>query len=140
MKKLLIGTAVLCAAATQAAVVSDCREANFDISTIIAKSEKTYANGSIVAYEVDRIEPAAAPSGIAINLFVEESEGPAYIKCQAISGLSSVNWAAKQSSYDEDRGLLLTVPAHESRDGGNTFESVTLKIRINQERATVVLE
>lgn len=140
MKKYLMFAAVLCAGAAQAAVVSDCAEAYFDISTIITKSETTYSNGSIAAYEVDRIEPAASPAGIAINIHVRESAGgPWYVKCQAVSGLSSVDWAAKRSSYDENRGLLLTVPAHESDSDGN-FRPVTLKIRINQENATVVLE
>lgn len=127
--------------AAQAAYVGDCDEENFGIYALVAGSEKTFYEGKVATYQLSRGEPASSTAGIAINLPIVGTEGePSYVDCKVVAGLGSVDWSAKRSSYDEQKGLLLKVPATEYNPTTSKFDPVILNIRINLEAGSVSLE
>lgn len=143
MKKILLSfTAVFVFTGNSwGASVTDCDEAGFGISSIVAGSEKTYYNGKVAVYSVDKEEPAASPAGVAINLPIKGEGGePKYIACKSVSGLSDVEWDKKTSSYDAEKGILIEVPASQYNRKTRGFDPVRLKIRINLDNSSVTLE
>lgn len=130
--KLLAGIITLFSftAFSSAAVVEDCSEGRFGISSIVPKSEKTYANGEITMYELDSIEPAASAQAIAINIWVNSEEMP-YMDCKLVTGLTSVGWENKVSEYVDGLGLVIKVPVSEMNAEGG-FDNYTLKLVVDR--------
>ncbi len=75
----------------------------------VADNQLTLYEGKVVVYNIDTIEPAAAPAGIAIVL--PEIEDPlGRSKCVALTGVGSIDVRNAQRQYDPALGLLLTIP------------------------------
>jgi hypothetical protein len=121
---------VLAAPLAHSTSLSSCADANVGLTALMApasQNSKTYASNSIAVYNIDTEEPASASAGLAIVLGN---------KCFAITGLGNVNVMEAVSSYDNVKGLLLSVPTKSNLDGGIS----TLHIRISAKSSAVILE
>jgi len=142
MKALILTVAfALSATAAHAMELGKCEDAGVDITTIMqpaAQNSRTFANNSIVVYNIDTEEPAAASAGLAI-IFPDPQAPEGGSLCYSLTFLRAIDVMKAVSSYDANKGLLLTIPAYENIDGEKT-KAVTIKLRINQAKGTVTQE
>jgi hypothetical protein len=108
--------------------VTSCEDYSVSLNSVY--SMKTYANGSIKVFEIDMIEPAAAPVGVAIA--IDRGTGLADWEsfCRFVPGLSSVNVTKSKASYDKSSNVLtLTMNASQTNvDGVSTVKILTIVI------------
>ncbi len=118
--------------------VRNCSDANLGIESIVLPA-KSFYNGQVNVFVTDTVEPAAASFGLAIVTpdFADPVGGS---NCRAITHLSGVDINKIKSSYDSDKGLLLTVPYRVYNGEGTEPAKAPLKIRINLKKQSVVLE
>lgn len=128
------------AANLNAAQVQDCEEANFSISSIMPKTEKTFYNGKVSTYVVDKIEPDARSVGLSINIPIKETNGPEYVVCKVVSGLSDVDSDSMTTTYDSEMGLLITANVREYDSQEEAYRPKIIKVRVNLAKGSVTLE
>jgi hypothetical protein len=139
MKKLLLVTAAALLMTTPTfaapAIVHSC-EASLDSIGNLVEPVRTFANGAIRVAHISTEEPAAASEHLLI--FVQTREGMG-ADCFAVSapresgygGFYSLDFAKVRASYDEEKGLLLRIPASVN-DSGSEKPVGDIKVRISR--------
>lgn len=149
MLKILVLLALVSANVAQAQEVKSCDEVGVGLTTLVTPVAKNsrglYFDKSLDAhrvyvYNVDLIEPAAASGGLAFVLPDHESEvGDS--KCLAITYLTGVDVMNATISYDDSKGVLLTIPAFEyDHETGDLKPSAPLKVRVSLKFSSVTIE
>jgi hypothetical protein len=94
------------------------------------ESMKSYCNGSIKIFEIDNVEPADAPVGIAIAIDRGEDLSTQESFCRYIPYLTKANIQSTKSSYNQKTGILnLKVPATEMDEEGKKIRfRLSLKV------------
>jgi hypothetical protein len=93
---------------------------------------KTYGNSTIKVFEIDMIEPAAAPVGVAIAINRGDDLSNMESFCRYVPGLSAVNVTGAKSKYDKATGnLTLTLLASQTDEDG-VAQSKVLTILVNK--------
>jgi hypothetical protein len=139
---LLAGLLMLPAIPAMALEVKSCADAGLGIESIAGPVEKTHLSlydGKVEAYTVDTVEPACCSSGVAIVVPAKDDPSGGS-DCWAVVGLVSVDVRSAKRSYDQAKGLLLTMPARRSNQDGDAVDGPPLKLRINLGEASVSLE
>jgi hypothetical protein len=144
MKKLLIvaAAALLMTTPTIAApaVVHSC-DANLDSIGNLVEPVRSFANGAIRVAHISTEEPAAASEHLLIFVTAKDDEGGSIgaADCFAVSaksesgywGFYSLDFAKVRASYDEQKGLLLRMPASVNK-GGSEKPMGDIKVRISR--------
>jgi hypothetical protein len=121
----------------------ECEEAGAGLWSIAPGEDgsglRSFYNGQVTVVALDLIEPAAAPSGIAIVMPAAEREGePPSMACWAFTGFDWVEVADAQAEYDPANGLLLTLPTRRwDEERQDSVPAPPLRIRIDLGRGRV---
>ncbi len=110
--------------------VTSCEDYSVSLNSVY--SMKTYANGSVKVFEIDMIEPAAAPVGVAIA--IDRGQGLADMEsfCRFVPGLSSANVTGTKASYNKATNILtLTLNVRQS-DADGVFKAKVLTVVVNK--------
>jgi hypothetical protein len=136
MKSILVSVFALLAAvsahASPAAAVHDC--GGLDSIGNLIGNVRSYAQGAIRVAYVSTEEPAAAPDHLLI--FVADQEMGS--SCYAVSanaeghGFSYVDMTGLSSSYDSNKGLLLSVPVSSYDPNKGSVPAGRVKVRISR--------
>ena len=120
------------------AVVHSC-DPKLDSIGNLVEAVRSFANGAIRVAHISTEEPAAASEHLLI--FVQTREGMGS-DCFAVSvapydngyyrGYYALDFAKLQASYDEQKGLLLLIPASVNDQNGNEKRVGDIKVRINR--------
>ena len=111
--------------------VGSCEERNVALNQVI--SMRTYANGSVKLFEIDQVEPAASPSGIAVAIDRGQDLADAESFCRYVFGLSSVDLAHATANFDQSRGVLsIKLPVKSYVPDTDQFIGGTLTLEINK--------
>ena len=132
MKKLIATLIALTSLNAFAAdmTVTSCEDYSVSLNSVY--SMKTYANGSVKVFEIDMIEPAAAPVGVAIA--IDRGQGLADMEsfCRFVPGLSSANVTGTKASYNKATNILtLTLNVRQS-DADGVFKAKVLTVIVNK--------
>ena len=123
--------------------VENCDEAYIGISSLVTpvtKNTRSFYNGQVNAYRVDHIEPACCSAGVAIVLPDVNSE-VGDNKCVVVKNLPGVDVHGASSSYDPNKGLLLTFPTSiYDPEKGHMPGGQPLNLRINLKDSSVKAE
>jgi hypothetical protein len=124
--------------------IQDCAKMGVGIDTLVSpasKNSRAFYNGAVQVYNVDVEEPAARSAGLAIVMPFPAGDGPG-ASCTAVGLFSGIDVTKAKSSYDETRGLLLTIPygIYDPETGRTSPSSTPVKIRINRVKGSVTLE
>jgi len=151
MKRLMLAGIALAlfwtpAAAAQPRGALDCEEAGVGLWSIAPGEDgsglRSFYNGQVTVIAVDTIEPAAAPSGIAIVMPGEEREDePPSPACWAFVGYDRIDLAAARAEYDPAEGLMLTLPTwrwDEQRQESEPSAPLRIRIDVRRGRADAV--
>lgn len=113
-----------------AAPVTSCAEYSVSLNSVY--SMKTYANGSVKVFEIDMVEPAAAPVGVAIAIDRGDDLSTMESFCRFIPGLSGADVTRAKSKYDKTTNTItLTLNVSQSDENGVAKPKV-LAISINK--------
>jgi hypothetical protein len=136
-------TALLLLAEPVAALeVKPCEEANVGLAELIApvgKNSRTYKDDKVSVYVVDTVEPVCCAAGVAIVMpdVADELGGN---KCLAVVGVASVQLDEATTEDDPAKGLLVTIPTRVFNETSDSAPGAPLKLRIDIERGTFVVE
>jgi len=144
MKALSLAAMMIATANAQAQEVRSCNDVSVGIETLVtpvANNVRTFYNNRIQIYNIDTIEPAAAPAGIVIVLPSSPEDDPiGGSKCLAIRGFSAINIKAARAAYDPAKGLSLSIPTRKFDPETDKFKSgPRLNISINLQRFEVTI-
>src|SRR5207249_1287068 len=82
-----------------------------DILTPVAQNTKSWANGKVNVFAVDKLEPAACSQGLAVTLPNETDKTFGSFKCVYVGCFAGVNVSMASAGYDPKLGLLVQIPA-----------------------------
>ena len=101
---------------------------------------RSYYQGRVTLFAIDRVEPACCAFGVAIVMPDEPSaEAPEGMRCWAKWGFAGVDLRRAQARYDRGRGLTLTIPTREyDPETGGTSPGAPIRLRIDAGRGTIV--
>lgn len=144
MQVVLLAIIVIAAARAEGHEVRPCQEVNVGIETLVtpvANNVRSFYNNRVQIYNIDTIEPAAAPAGIVIVLPSSPEDDPiGGSKCLAIRGFSAINIKAARAAYDPAKGLSLSIPTRKFDPETDKFKSgPRLNISINLQRFEVTI-
>lgn len=110
--------------------VESCKAAGVSFNDVIEM--KTYSNGQIKVFSLDRIEPAAASFGLVVTLDRGQELAELESFCRYVSGLSFVDLSKVVSSYDRGtNSLKLEMPVRHTEDAID-FKDKTLEIVVTK--------
>ena len=120
-----------------------CDEAGLGIWSVSVderRGVRSFYRGAVTLLELDMVEPAGAPAGVAIVMpavpIENEPVGPT---CWAVVGYSSVDVAAARASYDPRQGLTLSIPTYVyDGESDRAVAGAPIRLRINPTRGTIV--
>lgn len=146
MKYLIIGLTLLAfPAAAQEGVVYPCGDAERldSLAEPWEDNTATYAGGSVRVARVDMVEPAAAAWKLAIISPPRDELG--IRQCRIVQskngmGFYDLDFAARRSSYDPERGLTLTMPAQTYDTEDPNEGRFTLTVTVNQQTGDITVE
>ena len=130
-------------AAGQERRLVDCDAIELGPESIVAGADlsgvRTYYQGRVTLYLLDRVEPACCSWGVAIVMPAAPSDGePESLTCWAVSGYAGVDLRRATSRYDPRQGLLLSIPTRDyDHDTGGTRPGAPLRLRIDAGRGTI---
>jgi hypothetical protein len=141
---VILSSTALSAFAAPPFEIQECSKAGIGIDTIVTpvgKNSRSFYNGAVQVYNIDVEEPAARSAGLAIVMPFAEGDGPG-ASCTAITFFSSVDIMKVKSSYNAEKGLLLTVPfgVYDPETGTTVPSRLPVKIRVNLAKTSVDLE
>ena len=101
---------------------------------------RSFYDGQVTLFELDTIEPAAAPAGVAVVIpDVPDVEGIPTPQCWAVINFSSVDVAAARARYDPRQGLTLTIPTWRyDEESSRSVPAEPIRLRIDAGRGTIV--
>ncbi len=105
---------------------TSCEEYGANLNSV--QSMKTYANKSIKIFEIDMIEPAIAPVGVAIAIDRGDDLSTLESFCRYVPGLSSANIASAKSIFNQATNVLKV-----------TMKVTTLDFQGNSHDKTLIL-
>ncbi len=132
MKFLSLLASLVLTANVQAAVIGSCD--GLDLIGNLIGNPVSFAEGAVRVAYVTTEEPAAAPDHLLVFVYGEFMS----LNCYAISanenqgGFGGIDMSKLKSSYDSNKGLLLTVPASVWAGEDGVYDTEWLKIRINR--------
>jgi hypothetical protein len=144
---LTLATVATLAAPAHAAVVRDCDETAIASNIVEPWSEnsRTFYNGHVrVAYLDTGGEPVCCSGHLLVTLPYNENEPGGGQTCFIISdhdgmGFMSIEFAKLATSYNSDKGLLVTFPYSLYIDGIQSKKGVA-KFRVNIAKHSVAIE
>lgn len=114
--------------------VTSCEDYSLSLNAVY--SMKTYANGSVKVFEIDMIEPAAAPAGVAVAIDRGDDLSTLESFCRYIPGLSSADVPNTKSKYNAATNTItLTIKASQTNEDGISQPKV-LTVVINKGAST----
>lgn len=130
MKTLLVAFTFLVSVSAQAASIGTC-EGLDSIGNLIGQT-KSFANGAVKVAYVSTEEPAAAPDHLLIFVYGEEMS----ITCASVdawegAGFASLDMSKMTSSYDANKGLLISFPARIWMDS-DQYKTEIVNVRVNR--------
>ena len=139
---MLLAIAAASPAAGSGSGLRQCDDLGVGLWAVVAGADRsgirTYYDGQVTVFQVDTIEPAAAPSGVAFVIPDRpDAEGNPTPQCSAIINFSSVDVSAAQARYDARTGLTLTIPTQDF-DGERSVPGTPIRVRINAGQGTIV--
>ncbi len=139
MKFLILALATMLTFATQAATVGSCT--GLDSIGNLMGNPVNFAEGAIRVAHVSTEEPASSPDLLLIFVYGEEMS----LNCFSINsrpeqgGFGNIDMSQLKSSYDAEKGLLLTVPASVWTGEDGVYTTEILKVRINRSNISPVV-
>lgn len=136
MKKLIAALLALTSINAFAAnmTVTSCEDYSVSLNSVY--SMKTYANSSVKVFEIDMIEPAAAPVGVAIAIDRGSNLADMESFCRFVPGLSSADVTGAKSKYDKATNILtLTFNVSQTNEDGISKAKV-LTVVVNKGAAS----
>ena len=142
MKFLSLLASLVLTVNLQAAVVGSCE--GLDSIGNLVGNPVVFAQGAVKVAYVTTEEPAATPDHFLVFVYGEFMS----LSCFAVSatedqgGFGGIDMSKLKSSYDANKGLLLTVPAAVWAGEDGVYNTEILKVRINRagEEPVVSLE
>lgn len=123
--------AVLISSPAIADEVTSCEERNVSLNQVMAM--RTFAQGSVKLFEIDQVEPAASPAGVAIAIDRGDDLATSESFCRFAGGLSSVDISKANAKFDQPKAALtVKVPVRRHTGDGNTFVNGTLTLVITK--------
>ncbi len=101
---------------------------------------RTFHEGRVTLFAVDRVEPACCAFGVAIVMPSEpNADEPEGLSCWVKWGYAGVDLRRAQARYDPRQGLSLSIPTREYEpDTGGTSGGAPIRLRIDIGRGTIV--
>jgi hypothetical protein len=135
MRLSLLIVAVLAALAASPALAEvsneSCEDAGLVLNSVTAL--RPFANGGVKLFAIDREEPAAVPAGVAITIDRGNDLADAESFCRFVGGLSSVDIASADASYNDKKALLtVKIPVRLHNADADTFKNGTLTLVIDK--------
>jgi hypothetical protein len=135
MRRSLLVATVLAAVAPVPAwaeiSTQSCEDAGLVLNSVTAM--RPFANGGIKLFAIDREEPAAMPAGVAVTIDRGDNLDNAESFCRYVSGLSSVDIAAADASYNDKKALLtVKIPVRLHNADADSFSNGTLTLVIDK--------
>jgi hypothetical protein len=139
---LLLSALALLADPVTALELKSCDEANVGLTTLIApvaKNSRTYKDDKISVYAVDTVEPVCCAAGVAVVIpdVADELGGN---KCLAVVGVASVQLDEAVSEDDPAKGLLISIPTRVFNEASDSAPGEPIKLRVDVEKGTLVVE
>ena len=140
---LILSAAAMAAPATAAGSgLQPCEDLGVGLWAVVAGADRggirTYYDGQVTVFELDTVEPAAAPAGVAFVIPDRpDVEGIPSPQCWAIINYTAVEVRRAQARYDPTAGLTLTIPA-QGYDGERAIPAPPIRVRINVGQGTIV--
>ena len=122
--------------------VKSCEDANVGLTELIApvgKNSRTYKDDKVSLYVIDMVEPVCCAAGVAVVIPDVEDELGAN-KCLAVVGVASVQLDEAASEDDAAKGLLITIPTRVFNEAADSAPGAPMKLRVNVEKGTLILE
>jgi hypothetical protein len=137
---LAIITLTPCDVLAQTPHQGECRDAGIGIETLVtpvAKNVRSFYNNRVQIYNIDTIEPAAGPAGIAIVL--PDNDDPlGGSKCFAIRNFGEIDIKAARVAYDPAKGLSLSIPTRSTdSETGRSKPGPQLNVLTDLQRSSV---
>jgi hypothetical protein len=144
MKTVPLAVLIIATTTAEAHEIQSCYEASVGIETLvtpIANNVRSFYNDRVQIYNINTIEPAAAPAGIVIVLPSSPEDDPiGGSKCLAIRGFSAINIKTARAAYDPAKGLSLSIPTRKFDPETDKFKpGPRLNISINLQRFEVTI-
>ncbi len=122
--------------------VKSCEDANVGLTELIApvgKNSRTYNDDKVSLYIIDMVEPVCCAAGVAVVIpDVEDELGGN--KCLAVVGVASIQLDEAASEDDPAKGLLITIPTRVFNEAADSAPGAPIKLRVNVEKGTLILE
>jgi hypothetical protein len=139
---LLLSVSALLVDPAIALELKSCEEAHVGLTTLIApvaKNSRTYKDDKISLYAVDTVEPVCCAAGVAVVIpdVADELGGN---KCLAVVGVASVQLDEAVSEDDPAKGVLISIPTRVFNEASDSAPGEPIKLRIDVDTGTVVVE
>jgi hypothetical protein len=139
---ILVAVLLLVVEPAAAIEVKSCEDANVGLTELITpvgKNSRTYKDDKVSLYVIDMVEPVCCAAGVAIVIpDVEDELGGS--KCLAVVGVASVQLDEAASEDDPAKGLLITIPTRVFNEAADSAPGAPMKLRVNVEKGTLILE
>ncbi len=136
MNRLMIALFALVSTYTNASAMQITTCADQKVSLNDVYSMRSFAHSRIKIFEVDTIEPAAAPVGIAVAINRGEDLSTLETFCYYLSGFTSANIKQARSQYDKaSQVLTLSISVTQSNEHGQN-KAKTLVVSIHSAAAS----
>lgn len=127
---------------TAALEVKSCEDASVGLTELITpvgKNSRTYKDDRVSLYVIDMVEPVCCAAGVAVVIpDVQDELGGS--KCLAVVGVASVQLDEAASEDDPAKGLLITIPTRVFNEAADSAPGAPMKLRVNVEKGTLMLE
>ncbi len=145
----LVAAAALAWSGTAAAqepfrALARCERIELGLESVAVGSDlsgvRTFHEGRVTLFVIDRVEPACCAFGVAIVMPAETSaDEPESMSCWVKWGYAGVDLRRAQATYDPRRGLTLTIPARDyDPETGATARGAPIRLRLDVGRGTIV--
>jgi hypothetical protein len=122
--------------------VKSCDDANIGLTELIApvgKNSRSYKDDKVSLYVIDMVEPVCCAAGVAVVIpDIEDELGGN--KCLAVVGVASVQLDEAATEDDPVKGLLVTIPTRVFNEAADSAPGAPMKLRVNVEKGTLILE